>query len=64
MDPRGMSYANGAAFVVAYCSLGVLPDSISSVVAPGYLRCGVFFIGMATASAQSKFKVAQYLFLP
>jgi hypothetical protein len=59
-----VSYANGVAFVVACCPVGVLPDSISSVVASSYLRCGVFFLGMATASGESKFKVAHNLFSP
>jgi hypothetical protein len=40
--------------------MGILSDSVSSVVAATYLRCGIFFIGMATASAEGKFKVAHY----
>jgi hypothetical protein len=54
------SYAKRVAFVVAHCSMGILSDSVSSVVAPAYLRCGIFPIGMATASAKGKFEVAHY----
>jgi hypothetical protein len=43
--------------VVAHCSMGVLSDSVSSVVAPTYFRCGIFFVGMDAASAEGRFKV-------
>lgn len=44
--------------MVADCAMGILSDSIPPVVAATDLRCGIFFIGMATASAEGKFKVA------
>jgi len=40
--------------------MGVLSDSVSSVVAPTYLPCGIFFIGMAITSVEGQFKVAHY----
>src|SRR5450432_3577674 len=37
---------------------GILSDPVSSVVAPTYFRCGIFSIGLATASAEGKSRVA------
>jgi hypothetical protein len=51
------SYAKRVAFVVAHCSVGILSDSVSSVVAPTNLSCSIFFIGLATVSAERKIEV-------
>jgi len=52
--------AKRLAFVVSRCAMGILSDSVSSVVAPAYLCCGIFFIGMAAASAEG-FKVVRFV---
>jgi len=39
--------------------MGILSDPVSSVVASIYLPCGIFFIGMAIASAEGKSRVAR-----
>ena len=40
--------------------MGVLSHSIPPMLAPRHFRCGVLFIGMATAPAEGAVKVAHY----
>jgi hypothetical protein len=48
------------AFVVAHCSINLLSDPVSPVVAVNSFRCGIFLLGLAAAPEQGKFKVAHY----
>jgi len=48
------------AFVVIDCSIGLLSDPISPMVAADSFRCGIFLIGLAIAPEKGKFKVAPY----
>ena len=50
------TYAKRLAFVVSHCPMGILSDSVSSVVAPACLDCGIFVPGMPIASAEGKGK--------
>lgn len=52
------SCADGAA--VARCSIDFLSDSISPVVAPNSIHCGICLFGLGTASERGRFEVAQY----
>jgi hypothetical protein len=37
--------------------MDIFSDSVSSVVASAYLRCGILFIGLAIASAEEELTV-------
>jgi hypothetical protein len=50
--------------MVADWSVGLFPDPVSPVVAANSFPCGVFLLGLATASEKGKFKVAHYRMSP
>jgi hypothetical protein len=44
--------------MVAHWSMGILPNPVSSVVAPAYFRRDIRFIGLVTDPEKRRFKVA------
>lgn len=53
------SCADGAA--VARCSIDFLSDSISPVVAPNSIHCGICLFGLGTASEKRKIRSSPVL---